>query len=346
MANPQDHVGIVIDDDDDPIPHPRAPIPQAPPLQHPPKLLPSKTLLGTNAFKNWDTTSENTDDLPLRPATLQENRVRVGKLKGNHPPSAEFPNPPGPARLAGCPIYMSVSPATQDQLILPKNPRKLLPEEASRIRMLSTRLHMSLIATQGLSYMKKRIFHAMNLAVSSGFLEHWKGFWDTVFEDWDTTVGNADDKPLKPVTLIDNRIRVGTLRIDHPPSAEYPGPPGAHRLRDCPVYMSVSPAAGLNQLLVPLWKDERGRFVNPRYVEMELPLGDALDQAILRFDRHAESRIKEYNIACITNVARRRLMHFAAVGTRVAPHVPENCREPTLLVPEPIGDRAEETADA
>ncbi|KAF5593327.1 hypothetical protein FPCIR_5332 [Fusarium pseudocircinatum] len=165
-------------------------------------------------------------------------------------------------------------------------------------------------------------------------LKHWRDFWEQkAFKDWDTKSGNTDDLPLRPVTLQENRVKVGNhpsgikeisgldigCRNKLSKSAEYPGPPGPYRLRYCPVYMSVSPAAGLNQLLVPMWKDERGRFVNPRYVEMELSLGDALDQAILRFDRNAESRIEEYNIACITNAARRRLMHFAAVGTGVAP---------------------------
>lgn len=88
-------------------------------------------------------------------------------------------------------------------------------------------------------------------------LKHWKGFWDTVFENWDTTVGNADDRPLRPVTLSDNRIRAGRLKMSHPPSAEYPGLPGPNRLQNCPVYMSVSPSAQ-DQLLQAIWKDEGG----------------------------------------------------------------------------------------
>jgi hypothetical protein len=177
-------------------------------------------------------------------------------------------------------------------------------------------------------------------------LKHWRHFWEeNAFKDWDTSSENTDDLPLRPVTLQENRVKVGKLKVNHPPSVDFPNPPGPARLAGCPVYMSVSPATQ-DQLIQPIWKDENGKFINPRYVEMERPVGHALDQAILRFDRNAEPRIKDYNIACITNAARRRLMHFAAVGTRVAPHVPANCREPTLLIPELIGDRADQTADA
>ncbi|KAF5689377.1 hypothetical protein FDENT_4397 [Fusarium denticulatum] len=105
----------------------------------------------------------------------------------------------------------------------------------------------------------------------------------------------------------------------------YPGPPGPARLAGCPVYMSVSPAAQ-DQFLQPIWKDENGKFVSPPYIEMEMPGGECLHLAVLRFDRAATSRIKDYNLACITNAACRRLMHFAAV-------------------PELVGDRVEETAN-
>lgn len=179
-------------------------------------------------------------------------------------------------------------------------------------------------------------------------LRHWKGFWDTVFENWDTTVGNADDRPLRLVTLSDNRIRAGRLKMNHPPSAEYPGPPGPNRLQNCPVYMSVSPSAQ-DQLLQAIWKDKGGGgggFVSPAYVEMEIELGDALDLAVLRFDRPSTSRIKDYDITCITNAARCRLMHFAAVGRQMAAYIPADCRAPILEVPELVGDRAEGTARA
>ncbi|KAF5226983.1 hypothetical protein FANTH_14916 [Fusarium anthophilum] len=153
-------------------------------------------------------------------------------------------------------------------------------------------------------------------------LDHWKAFWNMVFQDWDTSVGNADDLPLRAVTLADNRVRAGKLTMNHPPSTMYPGPPGPARLQGQPVYMSISPAAQ-DQLRQPIWKDEARKF-----------------------GRAATSRVKDYNLACITNAARRRLMHFAAVGTGVAANVPVNCRAPTPLVPELDGDRAKETAIA
>ncbi|KAF5605749.1 uncharacterized protein FSUBG_6352 [Fusarium subglutinans] len=176
-------------------------------------------------------------------------------------------------------------------------------------------------------------------------LDHWKAFWNMVFQDWDTSVGNADDLPLRAVTLADSKVRAGKLTMNHPPSVEYPGPPGPARLQGQPVYMSISPAAQ-DQLLQPIWKGEAGKFVSPRYIEMEMPRGECLDLAVLRFDRATTSRMKDYNLACITNAARHRLMHFAVVGTGVAANVPVNCRAPTPLVPELDGDRAEETAIA
>ncbi|PNP84672.1 hypothetical protein FNYG_02301 [Fusarium nygamai] len=177
-------------------------------------------------------------------------------------------------------------------------------------------------------------------------LKHWRDFWGKkAFKDWDTTMGNADDLPFRPVTLLENRVKVGRLKINHPPSVAFRGPPGPWRLQGCPVYMSVSPAAD-GQLLQPIWKDEKGKSVSPGCVETDRPVGECIDLAVLRFDRNATDRIKEYNIARITNVARRRLMHFSAVGTEMAAYIPAGCRAPTLEVPELVGDRAEETANA
>ncbi|KAF4442903.1 hypothetical protein FACUT_1726 [Fusarium acutatum] len=167
-------------------------------------------------------------------------------------------------------------------------------------------------------------------------LKHWRSFWTDIFKEWEIIIGNADDLPLNPVTLAENRVKVGKLKTNHPsgsketsdldigvkvghpmenhPPSVDPGPPGPWRLQGCPVYMTVSPAAQ-SQLLQPIWKDEKGNFVSPRHVETDIPVGEYIDLAVLRFDRAATSRIKEYNTACITNAARRRLMHFAAAVT-------------------------------
>ncbi|KAG5744145.1 hypothetical protein H9Q70_013149 [Fusarium xylarioides] len=177
-------------------------------------------------------------------------------------------------------------------------------------------------------------------------LKHWRHFWGkNAFKNWDTTSGNTDDLPLRPVTLQENRVRVGKLKVNHPPIIDFPGPPGPARLHGCPVYMSVSPVAQ-DQLLQPIWKDENGKFVSPRCVETDMPVGNCIDLAVLRFDRTATSRIKEYNIARITNAARRRLMHFAAVGAEVAAYIPADCQAPILQLPELVGDRVEETTNA
>ncbi|KAF5563323.1 hypothetical protein FNAPI_2716, partial [Fusarium napiforme] len=177
-------------------------------------------------------------------------------------------------------------------------------------------------------------------------LKHWRDFWrKRAFKDWDTTMGNADDLPLRPVILLENRVKVGRLKMNHPPSVKSRGPPGPWRLQGCPVYMSVSPAAD-GQLLQPAWKDEKGKSVSPGCVVTDKPVGECIDLAVLRFDRNATDRIKEYNIARITNAARRRLIHFAAVGTGVAPSIPADGQAPILEVPELVGDSAEETANA
>ncbi|KAF5713836.1 hypothetical protein FGLOB1_3813 [Fusarium globosum] len=174
-------------------------------------------------------------------------------------------------------------------------------------------------------------------------LKHWRHFWEqNVFKNWDTTSGNTDDLPLRPVTLQENRVRVGKLKVNHPPSLEFPNPPGPARLAGCPVYMSVSPATQ-EQLIQLIWKDENGKFINPRYVEMDMPVGTCIDLAVLKFDRTATSRIQEYNKARITNAARRRLIHLAAVGTGVAPSVTAEGQAPILEVPELVGHRVAET---
>ncbi|KAF5567139.1 hypothetical protein FPHYL_3476 [Fusarium phyllophilum] len=191
MANPQDHAIIVIDDDDAPIPHPRAHAPQAPPRQG---------------------------------ISIIEAIGQTGHVSGRPPMSILF----GEGSL--------------------------------------TRAEL------------------------------------TLFIDLAQMMHEVEEGPNVPV---------GKLKVNHPPSIDFPGPPGPARLHGCPVYMSVSPVAQ-DQLLQPIWKDENGKFVSPRCVETDMPVGNCIDLAVLRFDRTATSRIKEYNIACITNAARRRLMHFAA----------------------------------
>ncbi|KAF5717437.1 hypothetical protein FMUND_5733 [Fusarium mundagurra] len=273
MANLQDPIIIVDDDDDVPARPPRAPIPQAPPLQSPPRAPP---IQGISIIEAIDQTVH------------------------------------GAGRPPGSIIF------TEESL---------------------TRAELTIFID--LAQMMHDVEKGRDVPYE---LKHWRHFWEeNAFKEWDTSSENTDDLPLRSVTLQENRVRVGKLKVNHPPSVDFPGPPGPARLAGCPIYMNVSPATQ-DQLLQLIWKDENGKFVNPRYVEMDIPVGTCIDLAVLKFDRTATSRIKEYNIARITNAARRRLMHFAAVGTEMAAYIPADFRAPILEVPELVGDSAEETA--
>ncbi|KAF4944904.1 hypothetical protein FGADI_12332 [Fusarium gaditjirri] len=159
-------------------------------------------------------------------------------------------------------------------------------------------------------------------------IKHWKGFWEQVLKNWDSTMANADDLPLKPLKDADNRVQ------------NDPAPQ-----QGSAVYMSVF-ATAHEQLLQPHWKDQTGKFVSPSIVKTDKPIVECLDLAVLRFDRAATNQAKQYNIDGIVNAARRRLMHFARVGTGMAAFIPADGHPPPLLKPELVGDRADQTAEA
>ncbi|KAG4259611.1 hypothetical protein FPRO03_12653 [Fusarium proliferatum] len=324
MANPQPPVVIIIDDDDALIPHPRDPVPQAPPIQ------------GISIIEAIDQTGYSAGRPPMSLKIRGVCSVELTFL-GRGIGGSYTPLRPAKESSSGFSSYQPYAVAIS-QTSCRENlaPRCL----SSFTEGYLTRAELTIFID--LAQMMHDVEEGPNVPYQ---LKHWRHFWEqNAFKNWDTTSGNTDDLPLRPVTLQENRVRVGKLKVNHPPSLEFPNPPGPARLSGCPIYMSVSPATQ-DQLIQLIWKDENGKFINPRYVEMDMPVGTCIDLAVLKFDRTATSRIQEYNKARITNAARRRLIHLAAVGTGVAPSVTAEGQAPILEVPELVGHRVAETAN-
>ncbi|EYB33163.1 hypothetical protein FG05_06131 [Fusarium graminearum] len=176
-------------------------------------------------------------------------------------------------------------------------------------------------------------------------ISDWRRFWRLVFRRWNTTHPDNESPMFIGDLSSETAVKVGTLVCSQPPNKAYPGPQQPKwRQAGADVFLGVSipPQQGWLELL---WKDSKGKPVKPSIVKLDMELYKCLDLAISRYDRCVQDRVEKYNEDCIVATARRRLVHFAKVGTINEPRILAGDEAPNLLPVVLAGDRADNMAD-
>ncbi|KAM0561819.1 hypothetical protein ACHAPJ_002990 [Fusarium lateritium] len=169
----------------------------------------------------------------------------------------------------------------------------------------------------------------------------WRRFWRKVFKTWDSTDDENENPILRQARLVDTNVKVGVLRRDHPPSVAYPEQNQEGRRQGDPVYLSLTLQLQVDSINW-MWKDARGRFVNPAHVDFNAGSeARCLDRAITRYDRSLRERIDEHNEKLVIKTARRRVVHFAETGTGRGPYIRHEDQAPLLHTEEFAGPRIE-----
>ncbi|RSL96066.1 hypothetical protein CDV31_013625 [Fusarium ambrosium] len=86
--------------------------------------------------------------------------------------------------------------------------------------------------------------------------------------------------------------------------------------------------------------DAEGRVVKEKYVNYTPGVPEAMldlkRQLVEDYDKHELERIREYNMECMVNLARRRITRFSKAGTEEPPRV-DRRDHPTQLVRVTLG---------
>ncbi|KAM0441243.1 hypothetical protein ACHAPT_000550 [Fusarium lateritium] len=157
-----------------------------------------------------------------------------------------------------------------------------------------------------------------------------------VFEGkWTSRKKQCGSIPTRPSRKVEQYvILAGTLSLDQPPPKVPKGeeaqevPP--ERRRGAPVYLRMS----FRQEKV-LWGyvDEAGKTVIKKHVSLRpgATLPELKAELIQRFDKLEMETVREYNLARLIILARRRIVNFSKAGTEHPPVVAQRDR-PTLLL--------------
>ncbi|KAJ4311491.1 hypothetical protein N0V84_010409 [Fusarium piperis] len=146
-------------------------------------------------------------------------------------------------------------------------------------------------------------------------------FLRAIFKNWSSnTRRNPPPTWIEP-KFSETSVQVGVLAVNHPE----PGSGGViPRLPVSPARSASAPAilgVALNleeDSFSFIWRDENGRFINPKYVRLddEFNMARAKAHAIEHYDHYQRERITSYNIRLVVSAARRSIRKWALRGSQ------------------------------
>ncbi|RGP73017.1 hypothetical protein FSPOR_2393 [Fusarium sporotrichioides] len=211
-------------------------------------------------------------------------------------------------------------------------PRQLIVDE-------SQLTFEELYACGGLADLERTLYHQQEVDQT---MRDWQRFWHKVFDNWNSAHMANHDIPMRPRTFPDTNVSVGVLDRDHPPTGKRPGtkqPP--ERQQGAAVFLSVKIESPEEDTVSFLWKDSRGRPVNPSLVRITLGgRAEAMALAIEQYDKWATKAYDDHNTARVINEARRRIRHFCEVGSAGRGRLPPDFQDPELIYPDLAYPRA------
>ncbi|KAF4962663.1 hypothetical protein FSARC_9224 [Fusarium sarcochroum] len=134
------------------------------------------------------------------------------------------------------------------------------------------------------------------------------------FKEWNSFHTFNPNPTLSKREFQDTNVLAGYLLIDHPSED---GSCPEHRKKGSLVFLSFSMNLEREALLW-LWKDARGQFINPEYVDyLDNDKSAVLDAVVQNYDTREKMRIQRHNVGSLINTGRRRVVKWTAKGSGV-----------------------------